>query len=575
VRHPLSGESVPVWVGNYVLMSYGEGAVMGVPAHDERDLEFARKYGLPVKQVIQVHDGDGKALPFDPGTWHDWYADKEHGVCVSSGRYDGLPYRAAVDAIATDLAAMGLGEKRITYRLRDWGISRQRYWGTPIPIIHCARCGAVPVPDKDLPVILPEDCVPDGTGNPLAKRADFVDTTCPTCGGAAKRETDTMDTFVDSAWYYMRYASPGAQTMVDARNEYWNPMDQYIGGIEHAILHLLYARFWTKVMRDFGLVGFDEPFTRLMTQGMLLNHVFFRRSDKGGIDYVPPGDVEVEHDADGRITGGRLRADGEPVEYGGISKMGKSERNGIDPQDLIASHGADTARMFIMFAGPPDESALWSDSGIEGAHRFLKRLWAFAQTHQDAIQRTPVPTDWKRAPAALRDIRREVHAHLKQADDDYRRVKYNTVVSAAMKMLNALERLTEHGARDAGELAREGMSILLRVLHPVVPHITHALWEQLGYAGAMGDIVDAAWPAVDAEALAQTEIELVLQINGKLRGKLVVAADANDAAIEAAAIKAASDHSVRVDGSATKAGAPRVIIVRNRLVNVVLPKTAA
>jgi len=575
VRHPLSGEPVPVWVGNYVLMSYGEGAVMGVPAHDERDLEFASKYGLPLKQVIQVDDAHGKPLPFDPNMWHDLYADKEHGVCVNSGRYDGLRYQAAIDAIAADLAAMGLGEKRITYRLRDWGISRQRYWGTPIPIIHCTRCGAVPVPEKDLPVILPEDCVPDGSGNPLAKRSDFVDTICPKCGAAAKRETDTMDTFVDSAWYYMRYASPGAQTMVDARNEYWNPMDQYIGGIEHAILHLLYARFWTKVMRDFGLVTFDEPFTRLMTQGMLLNHVFFRRSDKGGIDYVPPSEVEVEHDSEGRIIGGRLRADGAPVEYGGISKMGKSERNGIDPQDLIASHGADTARMFTMFAGPPDESALWSDSGIEGAHRFLKRLWAFAQTHHDVIRRNPVFTDWKHASAALRDIRREVHAHLKQADDDYRRVKYNTVVSAAMKMLNVLERLAPHDARDAGELVCEGISILLRVLHPVAPHITHALWEQLGYADTMGDIVDAAWPTVDPEALTQTEIELVLQINGKLRGKLVVAADANDAAIEAAAIEAASGHSARIDGAATSAGVPRVIIVRNRLVNVVLPKTAA
>ena len=306
VRHPLTGESIPVWVGNYVLMAYGEGAVMGVPAHDERDLAFANKYGLPVKQVIVVKGADGQALPFSPTVWHEWFADKERGVCIHSGKYDGLGYQAAVDAIAADLKSMGLGDKQITYRLRDWGISRQRYWGTPIPIVHCPACGDVPVPEQDLPVVLPEDCVPDGTGNPLAKRADFVNTTCPKCGAPAKRETDTMDTFVDSAWYYMRYACPGAATMVDARNEYWNPMDQYIGGIEHAILHLLYARFWTKVMRDFGLVSFDEPFTRLMTQGMLLNHNYFRRSDKGGIDYFPPADVDVAFDADGRISGGRL-----------------------------------------------------------------------------------------------------------------------------------------------------------------------------------------------------------------------------------------------------------------------------
>ncbi len=589
VRHPLSGEAVPLWVGNYVLMSYGEGAVMGVPAHDERDLEFANKYGLPIKQVLQntlVSNAQQREkrppttypdLYFDEKTWKTWYASKSNDVLlVNSGKYDNLNPKEAVDAIAADLAVMGIGDKRITYRLRDWGISRQRYWGTPIPIIHCARCGAVPVPEKDLPVILPEDCVPDGTGNPLAKRADFVDTTCPKCGGAAKRETDTMDTFVDSAWYYMRYASPGAQTMVDARNEYWNPMDQYIGGIEHAILHLLYARFWTKVMRDFGLVNFDEPFTRLMTQGMLLNHVFFRRSDKGGIDYVPPSEVEVEHDAEGRIVGGRLRADGQPVEYGGISKMGKSERNGIDPQDLIASHGADTARVFIMFAGPPDESALWSGSGVEGAHRFLKRLWAFAQDRADTLRSPPAAVDWTGAPAALRDLRRELHAHLKQADDDYKRVKYNTVVSAAMKMLNALERLELDAGHASNELAREGLSILLRVLHPVAPHITHALWQQLGYAVDLGDIVDAQWPRVDAQALAQEQIDLVLQINGKLRGKLTVAADADQATIEAAAIDAAQGtlKGARIDGAGASASTPRprVIIVPNRLVNVVMPK---
>ncbi|HET9764053.1 MAG TPA: leucine--tRNA ligase, partial [Casimicrobiaceae bacterium] len=303
VTHPLSGEKIEVWVGNYVVMAYGDGAVMGVPGHDERDFAFAKKYRLPIKQVIAVPGERFSTDAFQP-----WYEDKEHGTCVNSGKYDGLAYRAAVDAVAADLAAMGLGEKRVTYRLRDWGVSRQRYWGTPIPIVHCPACGDVPVPEKDLPVVLPEDCVPDGTGNPLAKRADFVDTTCPKCGGPAKRETDTLDTFVDSSWYYMRYACPGAPTMIDARNEYWNPMDQYIGGIEHAILHLLYARFWTKVMRDMGLVSFDEPFTRLLTQGMVLNEIFYRKGGEGRITYYNPADVDVKTDEQGRRTSAVLRA---------------------------------------------------------------------------------------------------------------------------------------------------------------------------------------------------------------------------------------------------------------------------
>jgi leucyl-tRNA synthetase len=575
VAHPLTGEQVAVWVGNYVLMAYGDGAVMGVPGHDERDFAFAKKYRLPIKQVIAI---DGETFSTD--AFQSWYEDKTRGVCVNSGNYDGLAYQEAVDAIAADLAAKGLGEKRITYRLRDWGISRQRYWGTPIPIVHCPACGDVPVPEKDLPVVLPEDCVPDGTGNPLAKRSDFVDTTCPKCGALAKRETDTLDTFVDSSWYYMRYACPGAQVdgksaMIDARNEYWNPMDQYIGGIEHAILHLLYARFWTKVMRDMGLVKFDEPFTRLMTQGMLLNHAYFRRGDKGGIDYFPPEDVEPVHDAAGRISGGTLKSDGGRVEYDGTGTMSKSKKNGVDPHALIASHGADTARMFVMFAGPPEESALWSDSGVEGAHRFLKRLWAYAQGLSDALARSPTAIDWAHAPPAHRAVRRELHLVLKQADYDYRRLQYNTVVSAGMKMLNALEAAPFDATAASIELAREGLSLLLRMLNPVVPHITHALWEDLGYAVKHGDIVDAPWPQVDAAALAQAEIELVLQVNGKLRGKLTVAASADTAAIEAAAIASAPVQRALAEsngaGDANVVAAPRVIVVPNRLVNVVLP----
>jgi leucyl-tRNA synthetase len=374
-----------------------------------------------------------------------------------------------------------------------------------------------------------------------------------------------MDTFVDSSWYYMRYACPGAPTMVDARNEYWNPMDQYIGGIEHAILHLLYARFWTKVMRDMGLVHFDEPFLRLMTQGMVLNHSYFRRTDKGGIDYLPPEEVDPARDAEGRIVGGVLRSDGQPVEYGGTGTMSKSKKNGVDPNELIAKYGADAARLFAMFAGPPEDSVLWSDEAVEGAYRFLRRLWAYAQDRADTIARAATPVDWAHAPTALRAIRRELHVHLKQADDDYRRVKYNTVVSAGMKMLNALEAVPAEATPHAVELVREGMSILLRVLNPVVPHITHCLWEQLGYAAKHGDILDAPWPKVDGAALAQDEVELVLQINGKLRGKLRVAAAADSAAIEKAAV-ASPEFAKHANGAPPK----KVVVVPGRLVNVVV-----
>ncbi|HEX7273378.1 MAG TPA: leucine--tRNA ligase [Casimicrobiaceae bacterium] len=560
VTHPLSGEKVELWVANYVLMAYGDGALMGVPGHDERDFEFAKKYGLPIKQVIAV---PGKVFSTD--ALQPWYEDKEHGVCVNSGKYDGLAYREAVEAVAADLAAKGLGEKRTTYRLRDWGVSRQRYWGTPIPIIHCPACGDVPVPESDLPVVLPEDCVPDGSGNPLTKRADFLSVPCPKCGKAAKRETDTLDTFVDSSWYYMRYACPGAPTMIDSRNDYWNPMDQYIGGIEHAILHLLYARFWTKVMRDMGMVRFDEPFMRLMTQGMLLNHAWFRRTERGGFDYLSPDEVEPTYDAEGRITGGRLKATGEPVEYGGTGTMSKSKKNGVDPNELIAKYGADTARLFVMFAGSPEDSALWSDEAVEGQFRFLKRLWSYAQAHVDPFARAAASVDWARVAPELRAIRRHLHLHLKQASDDYERVKYNTVVSAGMKMLNALEEIPDDGSAGSIELAREGLSLLLRVLNPVAPHITHVLWQALGFAAAYGDILDAAWPTVDASALAQEEIELVLQVNGKLRGKLIVPAGADTAAIQSAAVA-----SPEVQRHSNGAVPKRVVVVPGRLVNVVV-----
>lgn len=551
VQHPLTDEQVPVWVGNYVLMGYGDGAVMGVPAHDERDFAFALKYGLPIKQVVHI-DGEH----FDFHRWQDWYADKQRGVTINSGNYSGLQHQQAVDAVAAALAAKGLGEKKTTWRLRDWGISRQRYWGTPIPIIHCDSCGSVPVPEKDLPVVLPEDLVPDGSGNPLNKSAAFLNVACPQCSKPARRETDTMDTFVDSSWYYMRYCCPDSDSaMVDARNEYWMPMDQYIGGIEHAVLHLLYARFWTKVMRDMGLVSFDEPFRNLFTQGMLLNESFYREEASGKKRWFYPSEVEVQYDERGAPVGAKAKADGLPVQLGGIEKMSKSKNNVVEPKDIIAKFGADTARVFVMFAGPPDQSAAWSDSGAEGAFRFLRRLWAFGVKQRARLAAAG-------AASGTDPLRFEVHSLLKQIGADYDRLQYNTVVSGAMKLLNALEDQAEK-APDA--TLREGLGILLRTLYPAAPHITFALWRDLGFAAAMGEIVDAPWPVVDEAALAQSEIELMLQVNGKLRGALRVPADADRAAIEAAAL--AAPEFVRFsEGKPAK----KVVVVPGRLVNVVV-----
>jgi leucyl-tRNA synthetase len=572
VTHPLSGDKIPVWVGNYVLMTYGEGAVMGVPAHDERDFAFAKKYALPITQVIDV---EGK--PYSTDAWQAWYAD--YGCCVHSGKYDGLDYQHAVDAIAADLKAKGLGDKQVTWRLRDWGISRQRYWGTPIPIIHCDRCGDVPVPDDQLPVRLPEDLVPDGTGNPLAKNAAFVNCKCPKCGKPARRETDTMDTFVDSSWYFIRYACPDdARAMVDDRVKYWMAVDQYIGGIEHAILHLLYSRFWTKVMRDLGLAPVDEPFTRLLTQGMVLNEIFYRKAGEGRITYYNPADVEVSTDADGRRTGAVLRSDGKPVESDGIGTMSKSKNNGVDPQLLIEEYGADTARFFMMFASPPEQTLEWSDAGVEGSSRFLKRLWAYAHDYSALVQleaerrngdfvRHEHPSDLAKTAPKLAEFRRQLHLVLKQATYDMERNQFNTVASAAMKMLNALQEAT--GGIDAsnapGSLQAavyEGFSILLRVLYPIAPHIGHGLWAALGYAG---DIGTAPWPAVDAAALESDEIELVLQVNGKLRGHLRAPKSAGREEIEKMAL--AHDAVARhTNGQAVR----KVVVVPGRLVNVVV-----
>ena len=566
VTHPLGGEKVEVWVGNYVLMGYGEGAVMAVPAHDERDFHFAKKYGLAIRQVIEV-----PRKPFSTNAWQEWYADKENGVCVNSGKYDGLPYAEAVDAIAADLSAEGLGEKQVQWRLRDWGISRQRYWGCPIPIVHCDSCGDVPVPDDNLPVELPEDCVPDGTGNPLDRRDDFVNTACPRCGQPARRETDTMDTFVDSSWYYARYCCPdNNQAMVDQRVGYWMPVDQYIGGIEHAILHLLYSRFWSKVMRDVGLVGYDEPFGRLLTQGMVLNHIFSRRNEKGGISYFAPEELDPILDESGRITGATSRSDGKPVSYDGVGTMSKSKRNGVDPQALIEEYGADTARFFMMFASPPEQTLEWSDAGVEGAYRFLRRVWGFASQQETTIKLAletqlsgiAARTDWSRASAAQKDARREIHLNLKQANFDFQKFQFNTVASACMKILNTLERVPADDPAIHGQIVNEGTSILLRLLSPITPHICDVLWRELGYGE---DILQAPWPEPLEPALAQEEIELVLQVNGKLRGHIRVPAAASKQEIERIALDSepAAKH---MEGKPAK----KVVVVPGRLVNVVV-----
>ncbi|MEQ1596311.1 MAG: leucine--tRNA ligase [Casimicrobium sp.] len=586
VTHPLTDVKVQVWVGNYVLISYGDGAVMGVPAHDERDFAFAQKYGIEVRPVYQLKLPIGDMMPGQhperdayveqvdaKGSWKAWYAAKTDDPLeavalerICPNPYNDLSPQKCVDAVAADLAAKGLGAKRVTWRLRDWGISRQRYWGTPIPIVHCDEHGAQPVPYDQLPVVLPEDCIPDGSGNPLHKHEGFhKGATCPVCGKGARRETDTMDTFVDSSWYFMRYTSPGnANAMVDERNDYWMPMDQYIGGIEHAILHLLYARFWTKVMRDVGLVKFNEPFTKLLCQGMVLNHVYSRKNEKGGIEYFWPTDVENSFGADGRVIGATLKSDGSTVDYGGVTTMSKSKNNGVDPQDLIERYGADTSRLYMMFTAPPEATLEWNDSAVEGSWKFLRRVWAYAAKHEAALRAGIAgPRDESKFSDAAKNLRREIHTTLKQINFDFERIQYNTVVSGCMKVLNAME-ATDAAAITPPALA-ECFSILLRVLYPVCPHITQGLWRELGYEACCGELLNVAWAEVDEKALVSDTVELVLQVNGKTRGTVVVPSGADKATIEAAA--AASPEVAKYgEGRAPK----KIIVVPGRLVNVVV-----
>ncbi|HSN21234.1 MAG TPA: leucine--tRNA ligase [Usitatibacter sp.] len=558
VLHPVTGDRIEVWVGNYVLMAYGEGAVMAVPGHDERDFAFAKKYGLRIDQVIEV---EGK--PYSTDEWQPWYA--EYGRNVNSGprfaELDGKDYAAAIDLVVGKLNALGVeAAKRVQYRLRDWGISRQRYWGTPIPIVRCPKCGDVGVPDDQLPVVLPEDLVPDGSGSPLAKDPAFYECRCPKCGGPARRDTDTMDTFVDSSWYFMRYACPDANAMVDARARYWMPLDMYIGGIEHAILHLLYARFWTKAMRDLGLIGVDEPFTNLLTQGMVLNHIYSRRTAKGGIEYFAPDEVEATVDAEGRVTGARLRRDASPVDYEGIGTMSKSKRNGVDPQDMIDRYGADTARFYVMSANAPTDTMIWSDESVNGSFRFLSRVWGLVH---DQVGAGVVPRySAGELSSELKALRLKLHRAIEKVGDDYgRRLQFNTAIAAIRELLNLYETVKDRSPV-ARAVAQEVLEDCVLLLAPIVPHIATALWRELRPGTRL---LDQPWPAVDPAALVQDTIELVVQVNGKLRGHLQVAAGASREEIEAAALR--HDAVLKFTGGQK---AKKVVVVPGRLVNVVV-----
>ncbi len=554
VEHPLTGEKLPVWVANYVLMHYGDGAVMAVPAHDERDFEFAHKYGLPLKAVVRTAAGDETPAP-----WQDAYG--EHGQLINSGKFDGLDFPGAFDAIEVALLDKGLGKSRTQFRLRDWGISRQRYWGCPIPIIHCDSCGDVPVPEDQLPVVLPEDVVPDGAGSPLARMPEFYECSCPKCGSPAKRETDTMDTFVESSWYFARYASPHyTGGMVDpAAANHWLPVDQYIGGIEHAILHLLYARFFHKLMRDEGLLSSDEPFKNLLTQGMVVADTYYRVLENGGKDWFNPADVELERDAKAKVISAKLKSDGLPVEIGGTEKMSKSKNNGVDPQSMIDQFGADTCRLFMMFASPPDMSCEWSDAGVEGANRFLRRVWRLAHNH--VSQGIAGALDLASLDDEQKAVRRAIHLAIKQSSFDIgQHHKFNTAIAQVMTLMNVLEKAAQATAQDRA-LLQEGLESVALLLAPITPHISHQLWQELGHEDA---IIDAQWPQVDEAALVQDSLTLVIQVNGKLRGQIEVPASASREEIEAAA--RSNENVLRfTEGLSIR----KVIVVPGKLVNIV------
>jgi leucyl-tRNA synthetase len=557
--HPITGEKVPVWVANFVLMGYGTGAVMAVPGHDERDFEFAHKYHLPIKQVIAVSGDDAD---YDPQHWKEWYSDKTRADMrvVNSGDLDGKNYREAFDFIAGKLEAAGKGLRRVNWRLRDWGVSRQRYWGCPIPVIYCASCGALPVPEDQLPVVLPEDVAFSGVQSPIKADPAWRKTTCPSCGGPAERETDTFDTFMESSWYYARYTSPGANGLVDERANYWLPVDQYIGGIEHAILHLLYFRFYHKLMRDAGLVKSDEPATNLLCQGMVIAETFYRENADGSKDWINPADVEIQRDEKARVVGAVLKADGKPVLIGGTEKMSKSKNNGVDPQAMVEKFGADTVRLFSMFAAPPEQSLEWSEAGVEGMARFLRRFWREVLTHVNQPDHPEV--DPAKLDAGQKALRRQLHETIQKVSDDFgRRHAFNTAIAALMELLNALGKFTDQS--EQGRAVRhEALETMVLLLNPVVPHVSHALWQALGHAQAVLD--DQPWPKADPQALVRDTLTLAVQVNGKLRGTVEVAANASKEEAEALA-RAHPNVAAFLEGQTVR----KVIVVPGKIVNIV------
>ncbi|ENW22043.1 Leucyl-tRNA synthetase [Acinetobacter haemolyticus CIP 64.3 = MTCC 9819] len=557
VKHPVTGADLPVWIANYVLMSYGSGAVMAVPAHDERDFEFANKFNLPIKQVIDAKGADD--AEYSATEWQEWYGSKE-GKLVNSGEFDGLDFQAAYDAFLAKLEPQGLANAKVQFRLRDWGVSRQRYWGCPIPMINCNTCGQVPVPEDQLPVVLPTDVVPDGSGNPLNKMPEFYETKCPNCGGDARRETDTLDTFVESSWYYARYASPdftGGMVKPEAAQN-WLPVNQYIGGVEHAILHLLYARFFHKLMRDEGVVQGNEPFTNLLTQGMVLADTFYREAENGKKTWFNPADIELERDEKGRILSAKYSGDGQEVVIGGQEKMSKSKNNGIDPQAIIDQYGADTARVFMMFAAPPDQSLEWSDAGVEGANRFLKRVWRLAAGFLETGNQTTV-IDTANLSKDAQDLRRKTHETIQKVGDDIeRRHAFNTAIAALMELLNATNKFEAKDDNDAA-VAREAITTLLILLAPFAPHLSQTLLTQFGM-----DLTTVEFPQVDASALTRNTQTIVVQVNGKLRGKLDVAVDISKDDLLTLA-KALPEVQQFLTGPTKKE-----IVVPNKLVNLVV-----
>ncbi len=560
--HPVSGEQVPIWVANFVLMGYGTGAVMAVPGHDQRDFEFASKYDLPKKQVIALKSPkNDDERSYDASRWQDWYGDKTRETeLVNSAEFDGLDFQGAFEALAERFERKGQGQRRINYRLRDWGVSRQRYWGCPIPVIYCDKCGAVPVPEDQLPVILPEDVTLNGTGSPIKADPEWRKTTCPDCGGAAERETDTFDTFMESSWYYARYTSPGAREAVDKRGNYWLPVDQYIGGIEHAILHLMYFRFFHKLLRDARMVDSNEPAQNLLCQGMVIAETFYRQNSDGSKDWFNPADVDTVRDERGRITGATLRTDGQPVVIGGTEKMSKSKNNGVDPQTMVAKYGADTVRLFSMFAAPPEQSLEWNEAGVDGMARFLRRLWAMV--HKHVADGVAPALEAAALDAGQKAMRRKTHETIGKVSDDYgRRHAFNTAIAAVMELLNALAKFDDASAQGRA-VRQEALQAAVLLLNPITPHACHAMWQLLGHAETL--LEDQPFPQVDSAALVKDSLTLAVQVNGKLRGTIEVAADAAREQIEALA-KEEPNTAKFLDGLSIR----KVIIVPGKIVNIV------